>query len=106
MSLTGKMSLLEMAAIKGWVDVCKELIEKCPIITSSTSLKDRDGNLVTRSPLHYAARAGHLGVVQYLTNNCEVDIDEGKGLTPLALAIEFGHVEVVKYLVSTCKSDW
>ena len=104
-SVTGTMSLLEVAAAHGWLDVCKELIKKCSLLTSSTSLKVNQPELATRSPLHYAAWEGHLDVVQFLTESCEVEIDGGKGSTPLTLAIECGQVEVVKHLVSTCESN-
>ena len=48
-----------------------------------------------------ACYAGHLDVVEYLSNNalCDVDSKFKNGWTALHLAAEAGHLEVVKHLV-------
>lgn len=52
------------------------------------------------TPLHYASRRGHLGVVGRLIEaGASVNVQEAYGFTPLHEAAENGHLEVVKVLV-------
>jgi len=55
------------------------------------------------TPLHYAARYGHLSVVEYLVNQ-KADINaQSSGYpsgTPLHYAAQNGHLSVVEYLVN------
>ena len=62
------------------------------------------------TPLHIAARAGHLELVAYLSDICGCDVSprlgpSKAGFSPLHCAIEGGHKAVVKYLVDEAKAD-
>jgi ankyrin repeat protein len=51
--------------------------------------------------LHYASCGGHLDVVQYLIDQCQLYAHSGDPWndTPLHLASREGHLEIVKYLL-------
>ena len=53
------------------------------------------------TPLHFAAKNGHLSVVEYLVNQ-KADINEkgNDNSTPLHLAARYGHLSIVEYLVN------
>ena len=57
---------------------------------------DRD----ERTPLHYAARNGHLDVVKFLTleKHCNPSQRDIWNNTPLQFAVRNGHLQVVKFL--------
>jgi hypothetical protein len=81
---------LMMLAFKGKLDLVKYMVEEIG------AEPDKDG----WTPLHYAATAGHLDVVEYLISK-EVDIDahNPSDTTPLMMAARYGHIKVVKYLL-------
>jgi ankyrin repeat protein len=81
---------LMMLAFKGKLDLVKYMVEEIGVEP------DKDG----WTPLHYAATAGHLDIVEYLISK-EVDIDaqSPSNTTPLMMAARFGHIKVVKYLL-------
>ncbi|XP_065659311.1 26S proteasome non-ATPase regulatory subunit 10 isoform X3 [Hydra vulgaris] len=60
-------------------------------------VKDQD----ERQPLHWACSAGHLSIVQYLLNDCNVPIDQpdDSGWTPLIIASSAGRDLIVKELL-------
>lgn len=53
------------------------------------------------TPLHYAARAGHLDIVRFLhSNGCNVNLATRSGhSTALHRAAAQGHIEIVRYLI-------
>lgn len=53
-----------------------------------------------RTPLHWSARNGHLDVVRYLVDKCQVDIDAATadGTTAFCWASWQGHLSVMKFL--------
>ncbi|KAF3229757.1 hypothetical protein TWF106_000145 [Orbilia oligospora] len=63
--------------------------------------KDLYGN---RTPLSYAAEAGHVEMVQLLINTNQVSIDGGGTTrTPLSYALEGRHAEVIRLLIGANK---
>jgi len=53
------------------------------------------------TPLHYAARYGHLSVVEYLVNQkADINANGKEKMTPLHLAASNDHLSVVEYLVN------
>ena len=58
-------------------------------------------NNLNNTPLYVACQAGHLDVVEYLSNNelCDVHAKDKIGRTALHSASKAGHLEVVKHLV-------
>jgi ankyrin repeat protein len=69
------------------------------------ALNSRDG--YSRTPLSYAAEAGHEAVVKLLLVRSGVDVNarDGKGQTPLSYAAEAGHETVVKLLLACSDAD-
>ncbi len=58
------------------------------------------------SPLHYASSAGHLDIVEYLSEAGKFNVDGAFGRrTPLHLACANGHLSVVQHLTETAKAD-
>ena len=56
---------------------------------------DSDG----KSPLHVAARFGHVEFVQFLIDNgADLEIKNNEGETPLGTAISFGQTEVAELI--------
>ncbi len=53
-----------------------------------------------RTALHWAAAAGHMEVVEYLTDKSKIDHQDDAGWTPLMSAASAGHVDVVSYLIN------
>ncbi|PKS08786.1 hypothetical protein jhhlp_003395 [Lomentospora prolificans] len=65
--------------------------------------KDMDG----RTPLLYAAKNGHEGVIKLLlaTGKVDIDLKDMDGRTPLSYAAWNGHEGIVKLLLTTGKVD-
>lgn len=63
---------------------------------SDTKVRDYRGNTI----LHIAAFSGAMGIVRYLVEeeNANIDLKNNKKLRPIDLAAEKQHVEIVKFL--------
>jgi ankyrin repeat protein len=82
-------SALMLAALRGYLDVCKALIAR-----------DADVNKPGWTPLHYAATGGHGKIVELLLDNhAYIDAASPNGSTPLMLASKYGTMDVVKQLL-------
>ena len=61
-----------------------------------------------QTPLHLAAKYGHLNVVKYIFIDgagCDPSPRDELGRTPLYLAAEYGQLKVVKYLINQKQCD-
>ncbi len=58
-----------------------------------------------RIPLHSACRYGHLDVVKYFVDKCDIQSRDTQGSTPLHLAALYGHLELVKYFIDDLEYD-
>ena len=73
---------------------------KCEFCEKCFSRKDKSG----WTPLHFAARYGHVEIVKILAPLCEnLDLQNEFGRTLLHFAAINRHVEVVKILAPLCK---
>jgi ankyrin repeat protein len=82
-------SPLMLAAIKGQLDICRQLIAR-----------DADVNKPGWTPLHYAATTGMTDVVQLLLANfAYIDAESPNGSTPLMMAARYGSAATVKVLL-------
>jgi ankyrin repeat protein len=82
-------SPLMMAALKGQLEIAKELIAR-----------DADVNKPGWAPLHYAATHGHIAVMQLLLDNdAYIDAESPNKTTPLMMAASYGTAEAVKLLL-------
>jgi ankyrin repeat protein len=84
-------SPLMLAALRGYVDVCKLLIAK-----------DADVNKPGWTPLHYAATGGHISTMRLLLDNhAYIDAASPNGSTPLMMASMYGTLDAVKLLLDS-----
>lgn len=82
-------SVLMLAALKGYLPLVKKLVER-----------DADVNKTGWTPLHYAASAGQVGVIEYLLDNSAyIDAESPNGTTPLMMAAMYGSPQAVKVLI-------
>jgi hypothetical protein len=82
-------SALMLAALKGYLDICKRLIAR-----------DADVNKPGWAPLHYAATGGHVAVMRLLLDNyAYIDAASPNGSTPLMMAAQYGTNDAVKLLI-------
>jgi uncharacterized protein len=80
---------LMMAVLKGHTELVGRLLAK-----------DADVNKPGWSPLHYAATAGHVALIQLLLeNHAYIDAESPNGSTPLMMAAQYGTPEAVKLLL-------
>ena len=72
-------TLLHWAAIRGWTDVCRLLVEQYQV---DPHCRDISG----RTALHYASIHNHLDTVQYLVSSvcCDPLTKDNGGHTPLS----------------------
>jgi uncharacterized protein len=82
-------SALMLAAIKGELHLCEQLIAR-----------GADVNKPDWTPLHYAASAGHTAVLTLLlAHYAYIDAESPNGSTPLMMAARYGSSEAVKVLL-------
>ncbi len=82
-------SPLMMAALKGQLDIARQLIAK-----------DADVNKPGWTPLHYAATGGQLDVMRLLLDeHAFIDAESPNGTTPLMMAASYGTPQAVKLLI-------
>jgi ankyrin repeat protein len=82
-------SPLMLAAIKGQLEICRQLIAR-----------DADVNKPGWTPLHYGASGGHPEVVQLLLDHyAYVDAESPNGTTPLMMAAQYGTPEAIQVLL-------
>lgn len=60
-----------------------------------------------KTALHEASRCGHLGVVKYLTKECNADVNSQYicGWIPLYSAIYCGKIPIAQYFIEECNVD-
>ena len=84
-------SPLMLAAIKGELEICRQLIER-----------DADVNKPGWAPLHYAASSGKPEVIQLLLDHyAYIDAASPNGSTPLMMAARYGSTEAVELLLAS-----
>ena len=90
-----QISLLHVAALRGWVDIIIDLITK---YKCDTNCKDFYG----RTPLHYAAISNHLEVVRYFINDqhCDPMTRDDNRKTLFYLPCSNGHLNIAQYLIT------
>ena len=82
-------SPLMLAAIKGQLELCRQLIER-----------DADVNKPGWAPLHYAATSGNVQVIRLLLDHyAYIDAESPNGSTPLMMAAMYGSAQAVKVLL-------
>ena len=79
------------------------VISKLQSMSSLSTVKcsPECGNEIGYSPLHAAARNGHLAVVKYLIREigCNPQIADANGNTLLHYACLRGHLDIAKFLI-------
>ncbi|KAL6052488.1 Fem-1-like protein b [Balamuthia mandrillaris] len=91
---SGEQMTLLYAASRGYLNEAKKLV-------SSTSVKERDD--MDNTPLHLAAGAGHLDMVQLLLEDkygADINAQNEHGKTPLHQAAWRGNLAIVKLLTA------
>jgi uncharacterized protein len=82
-------SVLMLAALKGHLPLVKKLVDH-----------DADVNKTGWTPLHYAASAGQVAVIEFLLeSSAYIDAESPNGSTPLMMAAMYGSPEAVKVLI-------
>ena len=88
------VSLLHWAAINNRQELVRYYMSKGGVV-------DRLGGILNSTPLHWATRQGHLGMVVLLISyGADPSILDGEGYNCLHLASQFGYSPIIAYLVS------
>ncbi|VDM57073.1 unnamed protein product [Angiostrongylus costaricensis] len=91
-------SLLHWAAINNRLRVAELLLRRQANVNAV-------GGVLASTPLHWAARQGHVQMVAFLvTNGAEMEKRDVEGFTPLHVAAQFGATPVVGYLIARGQS--
>ena len=95
-----KPTTIHEAAIRGDLDAVQTFISKEPATVNS---RDNEG----RTPMHCAARNGHLKVIQCLIKNgANINANDTDGWTPLRLAKFKGKIKVAEFLKSKGATEY
>ena len=86
-------SPIDHASMKGNLDLLKLIFK------NKQEFQLHWQNFNSFSPIHLAARHGHLEVVKYLVEYMKLNTSFSVNLSPVYHAINEGHVEIVKYFV-------
>ena len=90
-------SPLHIAAIKGHVAMVQDIVSKMIVDGKDINVINQAGD----TPLHCAARAGHLSIVRYLVEQgADVSLKNKAGHTAVQCAQQEGHKEVAFFLAS------
>ena len=83
-----------LAAMKGHAKAVALLLDLEGLVQRMVELRDERKQ---RTPLMWAARNGHLLVVQLLlSKNANVLTRDADGMDALTLAADFGHVDIIR----------
>ncbi|XP_061705931.1 palmitoyltransferase Hip14 [Cydia pomonella] len=89
------VTLLHWAAINNRREICQYLLARGAHV-------DAVGGELRATPLHWAARQGHLEAAVILVRaGADLTCRDAEGCAPLHLAAQFGHTAVAAYLVAT-----
>ena len=74
-----------------------------PYVRCNPSIVDNYGN----TPLHIAARKGHMDVCSHIisTTKCDLNLQNTEGDTVLHIAVRKGHMDLSRCIISTTKCD-
>ena len=93
-SIVGCLTIHD-ACRHGNIEFVTTFLAECP---SQLDFQDIWGN----TPLHYAAKSGHLELVNRLVESgVHLHLKNNTGMTPLHLACGIGHLEVVNRLLKS-----
>ncbi|XP_042222045.1 palmitoyltransferase ZDHHC17-like [Homarus americanus] len=88
------VTLLHWAAINNRREIVRYYVSKGAVV-------DAVGGELMSTPLHWATRQGHLGmVVLLMKHGADSSLRDGEGCSCIHLAAQFGHTAIVAYLVA------
>ena len=94
----GGMNCLHIAALYGYLNLCKTLINKYNL---DVELPENDG----WTALHFSARSGRYEIVKYFTNmGIEINLT-ANGKSCLHIAARYGHLNLCKTLINKYNVD-
>ncbi|CAD5229307.1 unnamed protein product [Bursaphelenchus okinawaensis] len=94
-----KKTALHLAAQKGYLQICKQLINADP----PWILEREDWNQAT--PVHLAAGGGHNHLLEFFRLSADIDLSNSSQVTPLFYACLGGMAHTVQVLVETYKAN-
>lgn len=88
------VSLLHWAAINNRLAISRYLLSKGASV-------DRKGGHLSATPLHWAIRQSHLGMIHLLMQNgADPSVADNTGLRCLHVAVQIGNIPVIVYLLA------